>query len=32
MERMQAEFYIYFKVNADKLEKVAKNWNFKILL
>ena len=33
MERMQAELYIFFfKVKAEKLEKLAKNWNFRILL
>ena len=32
MERMQAELYIFFKVKAEKLEKLAKNWYFTILL
>ena len=33
MERMQAELQIFFfEVKAEKLEKFAKNWNFRILL
>ena len=32
MERMQAELQIFFKVKAKKLEKLAKNWSFRILL
>ena len=32
MERIQAELYIFFKVKAEKLEKLAKNQNFRILL
>ena len=33
MERMQAELQIFFlKVKAEKLEKLAKNWSFRIVL